>query len=96
MRYLVNVNITHSTIVVHSESKEKCSEIFKQITTDNTSSKKDIEQIGNNKSILKIGTTDNSFWLLIHENIDSTEENIKNILLNDLKLNNIFSFVSHC
>jgi len=96
MRYLVNVNTNHSTIKVHKEEDKSCSEIFKQIIAEYAASDTNIKQIGENKNILKIGTTENSFWLLVHGSIESSEENIKAILLKELKLSNKFTYVKHC
>ena len=96
MRYLVNVNTNHSTIKVHKEDNQSCSEIFKQMIAEYATHNEDIIQVGDNKDILKLGITDNSFWLLIHESVDSSKESIKSILSNNLNLTKDFSFVKHC
>ena len=61
----VNINPTQKHITIHCEENNPCSVIFQQILSGNANPKCNIQQLSNDKSVIKIGETDNSFWLLI-------------------------------
>lgn len=64
----VNTNTTQKHITIHCESKKPCPHIMQQILRANAIVSCKISSLTQNKSIIKIGETENSFWLLMYAN----------------------------
>jgi len=65
----VNTNPTQKHITIHYEQSKVCPHIMQQILSRNTSTITcSISDVSKNKdkSIIKLGETANSYWLLIH------------------------------
>jgi len=65
----INTNPTQKHITVHYEQSKACPHIMQQILSQNTTTITcSISDVSNNddKSIIKLGETANSYWLLIH------------------------------
>ena len=65
--FYVNINPDRKHITGHCEHSQACKHVFKQLISNNTSMKPTIGILSqnNDKGCIKIGETDNSFWLII-------------------------------
>jgi len=88
MRVLVYVNTNPSQkhITIHCEITNSCPHVFQQLISQNTSMTTTIRS-WNNKRVIKIAETSNSFWLLIWIDANSCI-NCQN-LINDPFIQNI-------
>jgi len=65
MRILIYVNITEKHITIHYEQQSPCGDVFKQLLAGTTKMKPTIEDLTDNKEIIKTAVTNNSYWLLM-------------------------------
>ena len=91
----VNINPTQKHITIHCENKGPCPHILQQILSQNVSNKCSIQDISKNKSIIKIGVTTNSYWILVYvDNCDQVKKKISDIdiiknILNKYNISNV-------
>lgn len=64
----VNINPIQRHMMIHCENKKTCSHIMQHILTRNIPSASTVEDVSEDrdKSVIKLGETKNSFWLLIN------------------------------
>jgi len=80
----VNTNPTQRHITIHYEQSKACPHIMQQILSQNTNPTCSISDMSKNKdkSIIKLGVTANSYWLLIQVNIcECNKDTIKRKLI---------------
>lgn len=80
----VNTNETQKHITIHCENKRPCPHIMQQILRANVSVSCDISLLTQDKSIMKIGETQNSFWLLMY--INCCDNSFLQMFLNNVEI----------
>jgi len=99
MRYFVYVNHNpdRKSIKVHCERNGPCGHILKQIIPGNVAVSCSIISLTPDKGVLKIGITDNSYWLLVWADSpqDAANNPVVKKIAQDFNISNVV-FCSTC